>query len=395
MPFPAASPFLMECKVNVSPPDNVAYQFVSNVNELQALAKQWSQASYLAIDTEFIRTNTFLAKPGLIQLADLHGVYLIDPLTITDLTALVSILENPNIIKIMHSMSEDVDLLFHNYGVQLKQVFDTQIASAFAGCGAFLGYQNLVSSVLHLELDKGETRSDWLQRPLTERQLSYAALDALYLIKLYEKLEPVLAENGYLSALFEETDFSLAQYYKAWQEPERAYLKVRGGWELPEADQRLLQALVMWRDQTAFQENIPKPWVFNDVVLIEMARLKPSNINEIRRIRDVSGKSIKQFSTRVLELIDEFQPDEECFQLIEPPVKPTEMAVYRKLKAVVAEVARQTGLPAQLLGSRKLLEALVVHAYRNKHLQLIEEFDGWRHHLLAKGFENALAGNSE
>ena len=168
------------------------FQMIIDQNDLPDLLTQWSKASHLAIDTEFIRTNTFLAKPGLIQIADQHGVYLIDPLAITDLSGLVSILENPDIIKVMHAMSEDVDLLFHSLGARINRVFDTQIAAAFAGIGASLGYQNLVMQVLNVTLDKGETRSDWLQRPLSDSQLSYAAMDVVYLMKLYEALTPKL-----------------------------------------------------------------------------------------------------------------------------------------------------------------------------------------------------------
>lgn len=365
---------------------------ITKPEELTALYAQWSRAQYLALDTEFIRTDTLFAKPGLIQIADLQGVYLLDPLTLPDLSGLVQILENPDIIKIMHAPGEDIDLLFHMLGARINRVFDTQVAAAFAGLAVSMGYQNLVMQVLSVPLDKGETRSDWLQRPLTDSQLAYAALDVIYLLKLYEALNLTLENNGYLAAMYEETQFQIEQTYHQYDHPELAYLKLRAAWELPEVSQKLLQALVMWRDKTAFSEDIPKPWVFNDATLIELVTRRPESANEIRRIKGVSGKSIKYFGASVLAEIAAFEADSAPFTLIDASLKPNEMGVYKKLKALVNEVSKQSGIPVQLLGSRKLLEMLVIHFVRKKHEQFPVEYQGWRFPLLADRLLQILKG---
>tara|TARA_R110002049_G_scaffold549_1_gene3170 strand:+ start:1415 stop:2350 length:936 start_codon:yes stop_codon:yes gene_type:complete len=303
--------------------DSPSYTLITDPNELPALVAQWQKVDAIAIDTEFIRTHTFLAEPGLIQIADGQGVYLIDPVAIEDLSSLVPLLENPSVIKIMHSMSEDVGLLFHSVGAQINRVFDTQIVAAFLGIAVSPGYQNLVLDVLDIELDKGETRSDWLQRPLTQSQLHYAALDVIYLLKLYQELKPKLESSGFFEALFEETDFLIQQVVSAWHQPDLAYLKLRGGWELPEDSQKLLQALVIWRDQMALQENLPKPWVFNDASLIEIARIRPKNVIELKQVKDIKSKSYRQFSERLIDLVNSFDAEGESeseLQLIEGPV---------------------------------------------------------------------------
>lgn len=375
--------------------DNLAnkidYELITDLKRLQGLVIQWQEAKFLAIDTEFIRTCTFLAQPGLIQIADTQGVYLIDPAAITDLSLLVDILENPNIIKIMHSMSEDVDLLFHSVGAQITRVFDTQIAAAFLGFGPALGYQNLVSEVLSIDLDKGETRSDWLQRPLTQSQLHYAALDVIYLLKLYHELQPRLQKAHYWDALFDETQLLISQVFSAWQTPELAYLKLRGACELDEQSQRLLQSLVIWRDATAFKENIPKPWVFNDASLIEIARLKPFVSADLKKIKGIQGKSIRQFSERLLAEIDGFtyEPTTE-FAMIDGPVKAGELVIYRRLKSEVAKVSNETKIPAQLLGSRKMLENLVIHCSRLSNKDFTLEYKGWREKLMGNRFRHIL-----
>ena len=373
--------------------DSPSYTLITDPNELPALVAQWQKVDAIAIDTEFIRTHTFLAEPGLIQIADGQGVYLIDPVAIEDLSSLVPLLENPSVIKIMHSMSEDVGLLFHSVGAQINRVFDTQIVAAFLGIAVSPGYQNLVLDVLDIELDKGETRSDWLQRPLTQSQLHYAALDVIYLLKLYQELKPKLESSGFFEALFEETDFLIQQVVSAWHQPDLAYLKLRGGWELPEDSQKLLQALVIWRDQMALQENLPKPWVFNDASLIEIARIRPKNVIELKQVKDIKSKSYRQFSERLIDLVNSFDAEGESeseLQLIEGPVKGEELKVYKKLKSVVTSVSDKTGIPAQLLGSRKVLEGLVVHCYRNDNKCLTEEFKGWRLTVLGQQFTEIL-----
>jgi ribonuclease D len=376
-------------------PDSFEFQLITDQNAFEDLIAQWKSAACLALDTEFIRTNTLLAKPGLVQIADEKGVYLIDPLSVKDLSSLVPILEDPAITKIMHAMSEDVDLLFHSLGARICQVFDTQVAAAFVGAGVSLGYQNLVKQVLEVELDKGETRSDWLQRPLTDSQLRYAALDVIYLIKLFKVLQPKMISLGYLSALFEETRFLTEQSFNAWDHPEMSYLKLRGGWDLSAEAQHLLQELVIWRDKTAVSENIPKPWVFDDASLIEMARRQPKTIFELKRIKSVAGRSSRQFGDAVVAVINQSRTLPTDFKFIDGPLKPDEMTLFRKLKAVVNEVSKQTGIPAQLLGSRKMLEAVVIQCSRHQEGNvcaegLPAEYLGWRRPFFEQRFMKVL-----
>lgn len=288
-------------------------------------------------------------------------------------------------------MSEDVDLLFHSVGAKITCVFDTQIAASFLGLGPALGYQNLVAEVLSVELDKGETRSDWLQRPLTQSQLHYAALDVIYLLKLYGVLKSRLLESGYFKALFDETNFLVNQVFSAWESPDLAYLKLRGAWELNEEAQRLLQALVVWRDATAFRENIPKPWVFNDASLIDIVRMMPTVPADLKRIKGIQGKSIRRFSEELVSKIQQFEFDRSTqFKMIDAPVKSEELVIYRRIKSEVAKISKQTGIPAQLLGSRKMLEGLVIHCNRHKNETLTPEYLGWREQLMGDSLRYAL-----
>lgn len=357
--------------------------------EIESHVVRWSQGACIAIDTEFVRENTYYAKAGLIQLADHEGIYLIDPLEVTELGCLAPLLESGECIKVMHSMSEDIELLYQRCGTVPSPILDTQTAAAFLGYGPSLGYQGLVEKVLGIELDKGETRSDWCKRPLSDSQLAYAAKDAEYLVTLYDALMPVLKEQGLLDAVLNECQFTVQQSVATWKNDEQAYLKLRGAWDLPEDRQRLLQRLVLWRDRTAKSENIPKPWVFSDAQLIDAARYLPSTPSDLKRMDKVRSKSIRLFGETLLELISEQggqQPSSKSdFIRIDRPIKGRELDMYRKLKKVIEQAAKDTGIAQQLLGSRKMLENIVIHVIRNQNDQLPEEFLGWRYEHVGAG----------
>ncbi len=367
------------------------YQYLQQRSEFEEALEQLNHASELALDTEFMRTNTFWARPGLVQIGCQQANYLIDPLTVGELTPLGALLQSNEQVKIMHSMSEDVELLHRITGVELNRVFDTQIAASFLGYGMSLGYQKLVSLVLGVELDKSETRSDWLARPLSSSQLSYAALDVEYLLALYDRLLKELLEEGLLAAVEEESHRVVETVYQSWKKPDLAYLKLRGGCELPLESQHLLKHLVLWRDQIAKDKDVPKPWVFNDATLIAIAERKPATSGDLKRIKGIQFKSLKKYGDMLLEIIRNFtDPEDESFEPIDKPVRGSELEYYRKLKTLIEKVSSETGIHKQLLGSRKMLEGLVIRVKRKGELQLPEEYQGWRKAILEKKITEVL-----
>jgi len=371
-----------------------SFTLIEDQIALEAQVKNWSLETILAIDTEFMRTDTYYAKPGLIQIADSKGVFIIDPLKVKSLKPLAILLADPNIVKIMHAMSEDIELLYQATGVLTQCVFDTQIAAAFLGYGASLGYQSLVSEVLGYPVDKSETRSDWLKRPLTDKQLAYAAKDAEYLILLHRELENALIDKALLESVFDESRNILVQTKQNWDQPSAAYLKLRGAYELPLVRQQILQKLVMWRDQKAQTDNVPKPWVFGDKYLIQFAETIPKNISDIRCIKDIKPKSIRLYGEGLIAQLSALECAsnklEGDFIAIDRPVKGDELQLFKKLKSVVNDVAEKTGIAPQLLGSRKMLENTVIHVVRNNQDTLPFEFSNWRKTLMEDQFLEIL-----
>ncbi|NNC55743.1 MAG: ribonuclease D, partial [Pseudomonadales bacterium] len=146
------------------------FDYVDTSTALAALCDRAGDLPMLALDTEFVREDTYFPKPALLQLNAEGNIYLIDPLGIDDFSPLKSLLCDPGIVKVMHSCSEDMEVFNTLLGSYPVNLFDTQIAAALSGQGFSLGYQKLVEQMLGQRLEKTETRSKWLQRPLTERQ---------------------------------------------------------------------------------------------------------------------------------------------------------------------------------------------------------------------------------
>ncbi|MCZ6854012.1 MAG: ribonuclease D, partial [Gammaproteobacteria bacterium] len=174
--------------------DALSVEWVASNASLSRVIDGWD--SRIGIDTEFLRTNTFYPIPGLYQVISGDRIFLIDPLKISEWQPLVEILEDPAIVKIMHACSEDLELISHHLQAIPTSVFDTQLANAFQSQDFSTSYANLVSQQLDVELGKHETRSNWLQRPLSEDQIRYAGEDVYYLPALYESLSSNLQALG-------------------------------------------------------------------------------------------------------------------------------------------------------------------------------------------------------
>jgi ribonuclease D len=371
--------------------DSIPFIWIDSDSRLEQCIQRWINEPYLIVDTEFERSNTYHAKAGLIQVAAAGKTYLIDPLAMTSLEPLAQVLSNPDVTIVLHSMSEDIDLLSHLCNCSISSVFDTQIAAAFLGMGISVGYQRLVEIVLGVELDKGETRSDWLARPLSKKQLHYAAADVHYLEDIYKQLRSQLQESPWLEAVDEECARQVASIQSVGEQPELVYLKMRGAWDLSLERQYVLQQLTIWRDSEAIEHNIPKSWVFSDAQLIEAARTSPTTQGELFKLPKIKPKSVKRFGSDLLRLLDE---SDKCvpsdFREIERPIKGKELEFYKKIKKLVESSSKKAGLDSQLIAGRKQMEAWVIHFWRERHTTMPQLLDGWRGPLLEGGLTDLV-----
>ena len=177
------------------------YQFITTNTALEDVCKAASEVSQIALDTEFVRIRTYYPHLGLIQMYDGKQISLIDPLTITEWTPFVELLTNPTVLKYLHAGSEDLEVFSHQFGCVPTPMIDTQVVAAFLGYPISCGFATLVEKYEHIALDKSESRTDWLARPLTEKQCQYASGDVFYLLPLAKKLIAQAQEAGYMTRL--------------------------------------------------------------------------------------------------------------------------------------------------------------------------------------------------
>jgi len=358
--------------------------WVDSDTVLAELCERWAQQAAIAVDTEFMRSHTFYPHAGLIQVGDGRGCYLIDPLAINDFAPFTALMINDKVTKILHSSSEDLEVFRFLLGVIPTPLFDTQVAAAFAGHGFSLGYAGLVKASLAIELSKGETRSDWMQRPLSQSQLHYAALDVAYMPVIYGKLVQALRKQGRLDWVRGDCA-ELVQQAENKTEGDDTWLKFKSAWKLNKKELAVLRALSDWREAMARERDIPRNRVMKEGALIELAQRKPQKHHQLSRFEGLPPRTLRSDGETILELIDiAINSDETQFpEVLAPPLPPQQAERLKACKKLVREIAEAEGLPPEVLLRKKDYEEFV-RSGMSGHWCLPERLQGWRVSLMGE-----------
>ena len=189
------------------------YTYINSLEDLSLLNQELLEKPYLGVDTEFRRTTKDNMRLALLQVNDGEEIYLIDPIFIDNPEGNCDFLFSDSVVKIFHSCKEDIEAIYSWTGKKLRNIFDTQLAEAFLGGDYSIGYQGLVLDKLGVRLDKGETRSNWIRRPLTDAQLKYAASDVDYLTYLYFEQKELLNATNKIDWLSQELESLLLSVF--------------------------------------------------------------------------------------------------------------------------------------------------------------------------------------
>ncbi|MDT8428563.1 MAG: ribonuclease D [Pseudomonadales bacterium] len=365
---------------------------VTDDAELSVLCQKWLSCSLLAIDTEFIRISTFYPQPGLVQVCDGEQSYLLDPLALTDWQAFTAILTNPDIVKIMHSCSEDLVVFQTAFGVIPANIFDTQKAAAFLGYGYSLSYQNLIREFLGIELEKGETRSDWLQRPLSQEQLHYAIQDVSFLPAIFQRQTEALSRRNLLQWCHTECE-QLGRICALQEEKEQwalAYQGLVAGWRLQGDNLAALQALCLWREEQARKRNKPRNWVAKDQELLSMAELMPSSIEELLRVPGLPSNLLKHHADTLLSCLQGARTQHKTLMPIPPPLTPEERKLIKSCQHLVREKAAELGIAEELLARKRHL-VMILRARKQEDDGWPIEIGGWQRELLENDIARVIA----
>jgi ribonuclease D len=332
----------------------------------------------IGLDTEFMRTDTYWPRLALLQWRDAQSTVLADPPACGDLPGLGALLSDGRCVKIMHSASEDLVALWTVAPVPLAGLFDTQVAAAFAGLGSGVGYQKLVAQILGVELDKGETRSDWLRRPLSDAQRHYAAADVLHLPALHDALGERLAARGMLGWCLEDCTRLAGSPPALDPQPHLAFTAL---WQASPAVQSRLRRLLRWREALARRIDRPRLWVLDNAVASALATQPPARSEAlVEQVRGQRSLPRRELPSLLALLGDgEAESDEPC-PPIPGPLRGEAQRRFDALRAAVARRADELGLPAALLAPRRLLEAQV-------RGEPVAEWRGWRGEVLAEALQ--------
>lgn len=369
--------------------------YIDSNTELNRYCEQWHNATLLALDTEFIRTDTFYPVGALIQVSDGNGCMLIDPLSIDDFTPFTALLENPAITKVLHSCSEDLEVFDRLFGALPNPLIDTQIAAALDGWGFSLGYQRMTEALMDIHVPKGETRSNWLQRPLTDSQIHYAALDVAYLPEMCQRLMQSLDTKGRATWLQEECA-SLIQRFTGSDQGQSYYKKVKSAWKLDAQQLACLQSLTAWRETAARKQDKPRGRIIKDKSCFELARLKPTTKDQLKDIDELSPNAIRQYGEQILALLSDADklPVEQWPSTLPRPLSAESGKIVKVLKQHVRECAEQLNVAQEMLAKNKDYEELLRSGAIGDY-QLPESLSGWRKSVLGDDLLNLLQANTK
>ncbi|MCW8886846.1 MAG: ribonuclease D [Motiliproteus sp.] len=368
------------------------YQWIDDDQSLAELCQQWRQHPLLALDTEFQRTDTFYPIPGLIQVASAGKCYLLDPLKISDFSPFIALMQDPQVLKVLHACSEDLELFNHCYGVVPAPMFDCQVACSFLGMGLSIGYQRLLATLFEVEVDKEETRSDWLQRPLTDSQKIYAAIDVVYLETIYQLLEQRLREQNKYDWVLEDCQ-TQAEAACEEEDYQLSYLqRFKQSWKLRPQNLAVLQALSAWREAECRQRDMPRNFLLHNHSMMAIAMKPPFSMSELSAVERMRGRSLSNDGKTILEIVKKAwgRPAEE-YPLPPPRPLPAQWSKRLKsLKALINETAERLELAPEMLVRRKDLEKLTRSGMDDGCFELPAELMGWRKGVIGEALVQRL-----
>jgi ribonuclease D len=349
---------------------------ITETNELIEACERFSQDSFLAIDTEFMRERTYYPQLCLIQIAGKSEAVTVDALANEiSLDPILNLMANNEIIKVFHACRQDMEIFFNLNRRIPFPVFDTQIGAMVCGYGESVSYDKLVRQITGIQIDKSSRFTDWSHRPLSKQQLNYALSDVTHLRTVYESLLNQLEKNGRINWLNEEFqnvlspktyDIPLDQIWKR--------LKIKNG---KPRFLILVRELCAFREKEAQNRNTPRNRVIRDDVLLDIAARSPKSSVDLAKVRSLSpqfaegrlGKSILRVVAEASNIPESDAPQLE--KLNKP--KPQKPALIELLKVLLKHKSEDNNVAQKLIASTADLEAIAENDNAN-----VLALNGWR-----------------
>jgi ribonuclease D len=352
-------------------------EIITTTSALENLCAELAHDEFVAVDTEFMREQTFWPILCLIQIAGSRREAVIDPLSPDiDLAAFYGLMADENVVKAFHAARQDVEIIFVRAGTIPKPLFDTQVAAMVCGFGEQVSYEGLVRSLAKAKVDKSSRFTDWSRRPLSDRQLAYALSDVTHLRTIYVKLKTELDRSGREPWLQEEMSV-LTSPGTYQNDPKEAWRRVK----FRTRSRRQLAVLAKvteWREREAQTRDVPRSRVLKDDVLLELAVQAPRSLDDLKNLRALpKGFSGSRFAEPILEAVTAALDTPEADW---PPLAPNldgradgTSATIEVLRLALKIVCETEGIAPKLVANTADLEAIAAGARQDVAL-----FQGWR-----------------
>lgn len=362
--------------------------YIDNDEALAGFFEHAGAAEFAAVDTEFMREKTYYPKLCLIQIAINDVIACIDPFSIKNFQPMLDLFADRDVVKVLHSVSQDMEVFLHTFDCLPTPVYDTQIAASLTGMGDQVSYAKLVNEMLGVSLDKSHTRTDWSRRPLDDAQLTYAADDVRYLAEIYPLQRARLIEQGRLAWLQDDFD-AAADPARYRPDPHSAWRRVKGYARLHGVDLAILSELARYREQLAMAKDRPRRYILSDDQLLDLVKSKPRNKNDLQRRRGFNDDVISRHGDQLLAAVQAGvdMPKEQWPETGKgKPLTANQDVLADILMGLLKYQAKKNEVSVTSMASRKDVEQLV-RGKRDMPLM-----SGWRYELGGRMLSEFLQG---
>jgi ribonuclease D len=356
---------------------------IESTEELSAACARLAHHPFITIDTEFIRETTFWPELCLVQVASTDEAVLIDPLAKgIDLASLFDLLADKTVLKVFHAARQDIEIFYKLTGKVPEPVFDTQVAAMVCGFGDAIAYDQLVKRISGAHIDKSSRFTDWRQRPLSDRQLSYALADVTHLRDVYADLHERLKSENREHWVAEEMGVLTApETYDL--KPEDAWTRLKLRVRKP-VELQILKNIAAWREREARSRNQPRRRILKDDAIYEIAQQQPQTPEALARLRSLN-KGIERSSIAaplVRAVTDALEMDKDDLPAIpRPPASPEGTSAAVDLLRVLLKLAAEEHSVAQkIIATTDDLEQIAIHGDRAD----IAALKGWRREVFGE-----------
>jgi ribonuclease D len=357
---------------------------IDNNEALDKLCQSLINEPVLAVDTEFFRETTYFPHLGLIQVAGNNIFACIDPLAFDAREGVAKLLLNPAITKVFHACLQDLEVLYQYLGELPAPLADTQIAAAMLGYQDQIGYAKLVEEFSGVQLDKSQTRTNWLKRPLTSKQLLYAGDDVLYLLPIFEKLKLELVSKKRLDWFKQDCELLCTDTNRYQPDFDQCWQRVKGIYKLKDEQLAIAFSVAQWREQHAIQKDLTRRKMLPDDLLIQICLIQPANLSALNKVASLSRLLDDSQMDSLLEAVKTGEKMDPSDWPILNNGKPTpeQKILLNDMLTLLRNKAEKLDIPPAILGSRKSLEKMLEG---ERNIQLLK---GWRLECIGKELLN-------